>query len=96
VSLLTCEQLIDVTLTLLVKIRKSSQSALIRLFEYEQVKSEDIEEEIIPALCQLDRACDDFKNESILVGELFSLSSVVDQLDGSVEHRHHSSSSLSL
>ena len=57
-------------MSLLVKIRKSSQSALIRLFEYEQVKSEDIEEEIIPALCQLDRACDDFKNESILVSEL--------------------------
>ena len=65
------------TTTLLVKIRKSSQSALIRLFEYEQVKSEDIEEEIIPALCQLDRACDDFKNESILVGELFSFSFAV-------------------
>lgn len=49
------------------KIRKASQSALIRLFELEQIKNDEIEEHIIPLLCQLDRACDDFKNESILV-----------------------------
>ena len=33
----------------------------------EQIKNDEIEEDIIPSLCQLDRACDDFKNESILV-----------------------------
>ncbi|CAF3168995.1 unnamed protein product, partial [Rotaria sp. Silwood2] len=55
-------------------IRKASQSALIRLFEMEQIRSDEIERDIIPALCQLDRACDDFKNESILVGiGLFNL-----------------------
>jgi hypothetical protein len=49
------------------RIRKASQSALSRLFELEQIKNDQIENDIIPALCQLDRACDDFKNESILV-----------------------------
>ncbi|CAF3937743.1 unnamed protein product [Adineta steineri] len=49
------------------RIRKASQSALIRLFELEQIKNDDIEQEIIPALCQLDSACDDFKNESIVL-----------------------------
>lgn len=49
------------------RIRKASQSALIRLFELEQIKSNQIENDIIPSLCQLERACDDFKNESILV-----------------------------
>ena len=76
-----------------VKIRKGSQAALIRLFELEQMKVEQIEEEILPSLCQLDRASDDFKNEAILVRHslsLFSLpsslfpsplSSVVDSFD---------------
>ncbi|CAF4825542.1 unnamed protein product [Rotaria sp. Silwood1] len=49
------------------RIRKASQSALIRLFEMDQIKSDEIERDIIPSLCQLDRACDDFKNESILL-----------------------------
>ncbi|CAF4617396.1 unnamed protein product, partial [Rotaria sp. Silwood2] len=49
------------------RIRKASQSALIRLFEMEQIRSDEIERDILPALCQLDRACDDFKNESILL-----------------------------
>ncbi|CAF1563233.1 unnamed protein product, partial [Rotaria sordida] len=50
------------------RIRKASQSALIRLFEMEQIKNDEIESDIIPSLCQLDRSCDDFKNESIIVG----------------------------
>ncbi|CAF0962826.1 unnamed protein product [Rotaria magnacalcarata] len=49
------------------RIRKASQSALIRLFEMEQIKSDEIEQDIIPSLCQLERACDDFKNESIIL-----------------------------
>ncbi|CAF1281058.1 unnamed protein product [Adineta ricciae] len=49
------------------RIRKASQSALIRLFELEQIKADEIENDIIPALCQLEKACDDFKNESILL-----------------------------
>ena len=49
------------------RIRKASQSALIRLFELELIQIEQIENDIIPALCQLERASDDFKNESILV-----------------------------
>jgi hypothetical protein len=49
------------------RIRKASQSSLARLFEFEQIKFDQIENDIIPSLCQLDRACDDFKNESILV-----------------------------
>lgn len=49
------------------RIRKASQSALIRLFELEFIKSDQIEADIIPSLCQLERASDDFKNESILV-----------------------------
>jgi len=53
------------------RIRKASQSALIRLFEFEQINSLQIEKDIIPSLCQLDRACDDFKNESILVCTFF-------------------------
>ncbi|CAF3580934.1 unnamed protein product [Rotaria sp. Silwood1] len=38
------------------RIRKASQSALIRLFEMDQIKSDEIERDIIPSLCQLDRA----------------------------------------
>ncbi|CAF3584726.1 unnamed protein product [Rotaria socialis] len=49
------------------RIRKASQSALIRLFEMEQIKSDEIEQDIIPSLCQLERASDDFKNESIIL-----------------------------
>ncbi|CAF3959358.1 unnamed protein product [Rotaria sordida] len=49
------------------RIRKASQSALIRLFEMEQIKNDEIESDIIPSLCQLDRSCDDFKNESIIL-----------------------------
>jgi hypothetical protein len=53
------------------RIRKASQSTLIRLFELEQIKFYQIEQDIIPQLCQLERASDDFKNESILVCYLF-------------------------
>lgn len=38
-----------------------------RLFELELIKFDQIEQDIIPQLCQLDKSSDDFKNESILV-----------------------------
>ncbi len=62
------------------RIRKASQSTLIRLFELEQIKFYQIEQDIIPQLCQLDRASDDFKNESILVCYLFILFNLKDLL----------------
>ena len=49
------------------RIRKASQSALLRLFELDQIDSEQIQNEIIPNVCQLDKSCDDFKNEAILL-----------------------------
>ncbi|CAF0779211.1 unnamed protein product [Didymodactylos carnosus] len=49
------------------RVRKASQAALIRTFELEQVNKDEIENDVIPTLVNLNHACDEYKNEAVML-----------------------------